>query len=427
MQKTILGLCLVTSWAGQTAIAQTTPVETTLYNFKGTTDGANPPGTLIADSKGVLYGTASSGGAKICAGGCGAVFKLTPTKTAWVEKTLLLFKGGADGGVPQAGLIADSAGNLYGTTYQGGTANKGVVFELSPPATGQTLWTETVLYSFATTTTDGANPYAGLTAGPKATLYGTTYNGGLYSNGIAFRLTPPATGKTAWTLTNLHDFKAGRDGAHPFAGVTLDAAGVVYGTTFHGGAACPTISILGCGVVYSLTPPTIAKSPWTAKILHAFKAGATDASLPYAGLIADSTGSLYGTSFNGGTANLGTIYKLAAPAPGKTAWPESILYAFTGTKTDAALPQAGLIANTAGALYGTSTQGGTTNTGTIFKLTPPATGQTTWTASLLNSFTKTQGTGNPRAGLLADTAGTLYGTTYTGGTANVGTVFKLVP
>jgi uncharacterized repeat protein (TIGR03803 family) len=193
--------------------------ETVLYSFAGTGDGCIPQyGRLIFSSKGALFGT-TRGTTRVIGAASGTVFKLKPPapgQTLWTEKVLYSFKGGSDGSQPWAGLIFDSEGALYGTTYFGGPKNFGTVFKLAPPAAGQTEWTETVLHRFhGVAGGDGENPAGGLVFDSAGALYGTTLAGGAISLGTAFKLTPPAAGQTHWTETVLSDLPNG--GANPLA------------------------------------------------------------------------------------------------------------------------------------------------------------------------------------------------------------------
>jgi uncharacterized repeat protein (TIGR03803 family) len=277
--------------------------ETVLYRFTGG-DGANPTAGLIADASGNLYGTTElGGGANGCSGGCGTVFKLTPSGT---ETVLYRFTGGSDGASPFAALIADGAGNLYGTTFFGGASGHGTVFKLTPSGT------ETVLYSF-TGGSDGANPLAGLIADAAGNIYGMTNNGGAGSFGTVFKLIPSGN------LAVLHSFSGGSDGAFPGLGSLIaDAAGNLYGMTVEGGGSgCGAI---GCGTVFKLTPSG------TETVLYRFTGG-SDGAFPHAGLIAgliaDAAGHLYGTTNGSGSGN-GTVFEIAgsgfiffAGTPGK--------------------------------------------------------------------------------------------------------------
>jgi uncharacterized repeat protein (TIGR03803 family) len=340
-----------------------------------------------------------------------------------VETVLYSFANGGDG-VPVAGLIADNSGAVYGTTINDGSSGFGTVFKLTRPVKGQTAWTETVLYRFKGGS-DGFDPEPALIAGNSGALYGTTAGGGAAGLGTVFKLTPPAKGQTAWTGTVLYSFcllPNCSDGAGPMAGLIADNHGALYGTTAGGGAA-------GLGTVFKLTPPAKGQTAWTGTVLYSFcsLSNCGDGASPLAGLIADNHGALYGTTTGGGTGvgnnGQGIVFKLTPPAKGQTAWTETVLYIFKGG-SDGATPYAGLIADNHGALYGTTRLGGTGSDGTVFKLTPPAKGQTAWTETVLHSFTGSDGR-NPFAGLIADNWAALYGTTVLGGASDYGTVFKL--
>jgi uncharacterized repeat protein (TIGR03803 family) len=438
-----LGMAITLAALSLAGSALAAPVETVLYRF--TADGFIPVAGLIADKEGALYGTTEGGF------GPGTVFKLTPPakgQTAWTETVLYRFTAFPDGSMPVAGLIADEQGALYGTTEFGGSGidcfspGCGMVFKLTPPAKGQTAWTETVIHSF-TGGSDGSMPVAGLIADEQGALYGTA-SGGVSRScggcGTVFKLTPPARGQTAWTETVLHTFTGGSDGGIPSAGLIAGKEGTLYGTTEVGGgrSSCSFAPSAGCGTVFKLTPPAKGQTAWTETVIHSFTGG-SDGSDPRAGLIADKQGALYGTTVFGGSrsscslpsAGCGTVFKLTPPAKGQTAWTETVLYGFKGFP-DGFTPRAGLIADKQGALYGTTQYGGGINNGlggagTVFKLTPPATGQTVWTETVIYSFTGGSDGSNPPAGLIADKQGALYGTTEVGGNNSRGTVFKLTP
>lgn len=278
---------------------------------------------------------------------------------------------------------------------------------------------ETVIYSFMGS--DGAFPAAGLIFDSKGALYGTTRNGGVNLNptiGTVFKLTPPATG-TQWKEAVLYAFTSSADGRFPEARLTFDASGsTLYGTTSEGGSSSSR------GTVFKLTPPPAGKTLWTKTELYNFQGG-SDGANPKAGLIRDSNGALYGTT-SGYTSGRGTVFKLTPPATG-TLWKETVLYSFDGTH---GADPSGLVFDSAkSALYGTTYTGGANGTGTVFKLTPPATG-TLWKETVLYSFlgvvSRIDGS-NPSAGLTFDASGVLYGTTFGGGTGGKGTVFKLKP
>ena len=384
-------LFVISTWAA----AQ----EQVLHSFTNNgTDGIVPDGGVIFDGVGNLYGTTFSGGAH----SDGTVYELTPAGGGgWTEKVLHSFdQNGTDGSFPAASLIFDTAGNLYGTTAGGGTYTKGTVFELTPAGGG--TWTEKVLYSFGNGT-DGFSPYSGLVFDAAGNLYGTAYYGGTYSRGTVFELTPQAGG--TWTEQVLHSFGNGTDASAPFAGLAFDTAGNLYGTTEVGGAHT-------AGTVYELTPA--GGGAWTEKVVYSFVNNGTDGTVPKSGVIFDGAGNLYGTTNQGGTYTLGTLFELT-PAGGGT-WTEQVLHNF-GNGTDGAVPYSTLIFDTAGNLYGTTYQGGSYGGGTVFRFN--AQGEV-----LLQSFSGTDGA-NPIAALIFDGAGNLYGTTIAGGASNEGAVFEI--
>jgi uncharacterized repeat protein (TIGR03803 family) len=228
---------------------QNTWTETTIWTFTDGNDGCSPGNGLIIDKSGALYGTATNGGKN----GYGTVFELIPPQgqqTAWTEQTLWAFADGADGAFSFAPLTAGKGGVLYGTTYEGGTNDDGVVFSLTPPKNGNGPYTEQTVWTF-TGGNDGAYPEAPVTLDKSGVLYGTT-SYGANKNGSAFKLTPPAQRHGAWTETTLWDF-SGTDGSQPCAGLTADKHGVLYGTTYQGGSGTNCGGASGCGVAFSLT------------------------------------------------------------------------------------------------------------------------------------------------------------------------------
>ena len=390
--------------------------EKVLYNFiNNGTDGNEPEAGLIFDAAGNLYGTTYVGGNY----GHGTVFELTPAAgEGWTEKVLHSFND-TDGNQPSTDLIFDAAGNLYGTTSSGGTYGAGAAFELTPTAGGG--WTEKVLYSFCSQTncTDGAGP-SGLIFDAAGNLYGTTSGGGTipcggYGCGAVYQLTPTADG--GWTEKVLYSFCSQAnctDGWFPYAGLIFDAAGNLYGTTSLGGT-------YGAGTAFELTPA--AGGGWTEKVLYSFGNSGTDAVVPVGRLIFDAAGNLYGTSEVGGTYGYGTVFELTPTAGG--GWTEKVLYSF-GNGTDGASPDAGLIFDTDSNLYGTTRYGGPYGWGTVFELTPTAGGG--WTETVLHSFGYGTDGALLYAGVIFDAAGNLYGTTTEGGTDTYyGTVFELSP
>ena len=362
--------------------------EIVLYSFTGGADGGNPQSPVIRDSAGSLYGTTRVGGAS----NQGVVYRLDATGH---ETALYSFTGGADGAHPYAGLILDSAGNLYGTTYRGGPANAGVVYKVDVAGY------ETVLYAF-TGGADGGNPYAGVIRDSTGNLYGTTLYGGAANAGVVYEL------EAAGHETVLYPFTGGADGGNPYAGVIRDSAGNLYGTTHSGG-----INPFGTGdlgVVYKVD------ATGHETVLYSCPGGADDGCrYPVAGVIHDSHGNLYGTTAEGGTGCLygcGVVFKLDASGN------ETPLYSFTGGP-DGAYPLGGVILDAAGNLYGTTSHGVTTKNGAVYKL--DGAGQ----SAVLYSFTGGADGGQPYSGLIRDSDGNLYGTTLYGGTNNAGVVFEI--
>ena len=386
--------------------------EKVLYSFNPEVqDGYEPNAGLIADGAGNRYGTTSSGGIH----SYGTVFELSPKEGGgYTERVLHSFGLGTDGRSPIAGLVLDGAGNLYGTTEYGGIhscpgGGCGTVFELSPREGGG--WTETVLHSFGNGT-DGIFPQAGLVSDAVGNLYGTTESGGIHSVGAVFELIPRQGG--GYTETVLHSFGNGNDGFFPEAGLVRDANGNLYGTTYEGG-----IHVLG--TVFELSPRQ--GGGYTETVLHSFGNG-TDGYYPYYGsLVIDGGGNLYGTTQQGGIHGLGTAFELSPREGGS--YSETLLHSFGNPATqDGSEPEAGFIFDTAGNLYSTTLYGGIHNSGTVFELSPNGSGG--WTEMVLRSFDGTDG-GNPQAGLILDGAGNLYGTTYYDGIYFVGTAFELSP
>lgn len=378
-----------------------------------------PYAGLIADSSGNLYGTTENGGAN----NLGTVFELSPTSDgSWNQTVLYSFAGGSDGAQPHAGLLFDSAGNLYGTTNLGGSANCskgcGTVFKLAP-GSGSGDWSESVIYAFAAGS-DGQQPYARLILDAQGNLYGTTSAGGHASTacalgcGTVFQLAP---GSSSWKETLLYTFLGGNDGASPYAGLTFDTAGNLYGTTYAGGAR-------GDGTVFKLTPGSGAS--WTESVLHSFTGG-WDGNGPLADVTFDATGNLYGTTLQGGgQGNFGVVFELQPQTTG--AWKEKLLHVFWNRP--AAHPMAGLVLDASGNLYGTTALGAPTSAcpngcGTLFKITPSSTGAAGY--QILRLFGRNSDGYNPSGDLIFDSKGNLWGTTQAGGSQNAGAVFEVVP
>lgn len=278
-----------------------------LHKFTGGTDGAYPLAGLTIGPGGVLYGTAQYGGSHQG----GVVFRMNQVNSAWVFTPIYQFTGGSDGLRPIGGVVFGSGGALYGTTQQGGVNNNGVVFALRPPSTFcrsiSCTWNERVLHAF-TGVPDGFYPEnEKLLFDGAGNIYGTTGEGGAHGGGTVFALSPSGGGQ--YTESILYNF-SGPDGAYPAAGVIFDAAGNLYGTTSAGGTGrgCQ----LGCGTAYQLTPSNGGWQENVLVNFDFGRAGLEGGIYPYSGLVADASGNLYGTTIYSGQNSLnGIVYKLA--------------------------------------------------------------------------------------------------------------------
>ena len=385
---------------------------TTLYPFP-LTDGEFLYSGVTFDSAGNLYGTANTGGAH----GFGTVYKLSPgANGTWSETNIYNFTSGlTSNGSRPSNLIFDSAGNLYGAAGYSDGHEYGLVYKLTPAAHG--AWTETTVDQMGGKIND---PMANPIFDNSGNLYGTTYTGGTKGFGAVYKLTPQGNGK--WTQTVLYNFLGfPNDGANPAAALVMDSAGNLYGTTTKGGG--------GSGVVFELQPA--AGGTWTETVIHSFL-GSNDGLVPSGSLILDKNGNLFGTTnagaiknksctFNNGAQGCGTVYALS---PGTGGWTETIIYEFTGANGDGGNPQAGLVFDSAGNLYGTTGVGGAFSLGTVYELTPATGGG--WSETVLYSFDGSDGQW-PYSALVIDKAGNLYGTTQIGGSAGYGTVFEITP
>jgi uncharacterized repeat protein (TIGR03803 family) len=402
--------------------------ETILLNYNGK-NGDGPAVTLVADKAGNLFGTTNYGGASstACNGkGCGTVFELAYAGGKYTYKIVHSFGNGTDGQLPNSQLAVDSHGNLYGDTYQGGTNGFGTIFTMHRNSTGG--WREKVIYNF-TGGSDGSGPQATLAFDAAGNLYGTASGGGIVSSacnvivgcGTVFKLTPGSNEQ--WTETTLYQFAGTPDGWFPLAGLVVAPNGVLYGTTDAGGAN-------NFGIVYALKQ---VHGVWTKKNLHSFNLDGTDGASPVVGLTADAAGNLYGPAIIGGSTlsgcgglGCGVIFELQAPT-----WTEKILYSFTGG-SDGGGPATNLIFDGSGNLYSTGAFGGTSGTlcgssgcGVVFELKPNGGGG--WSESTLHDFGLGSDGDLPYGGVTFGADGNLYGTTYQGGTNNLGIVYKLVP
>jgi uncharacterized repeat protein (TIGR03803 family) len=331
-----------------------------LHKFTGA-DGGAPQGVLVFDARGNLYGTTAFGGSSSC--GCGVVFKLAPNADGtWTEHVLHRFTG-ADGYEPDAGVILDAAGNLYGTATLGGAYGHGVVFKLAPNPDGS--WTDSTIHDFKGGKDGGCPDHSDLILDAAGNLYGVTagFDGG-DSNGTVFELTPNSDG--TWTQSVLYNFRGGTDGIIPQGTLTFDRAGSLYGATMRGGA-------YGHGTIFKLTLGSDGK--WTKYVLHQFRGG-KDGSRPLVGVVFDTAGNLYGTTQTGGGVGAcsedqfkgcGTVFKLIPNSKG--AWTEQMLHRFLGTPNKE--PISGVVFDAAGNLYATTSNEGSSNyLGVVYEITP---------------------------------------------------------
>ncbi len=401
-------------------------------------------------------------------------------------KTSIIFSFPAN--VPGSTINAtDPAGNLYGVTQQGGLVSKcphtngcGTVFRLVAPTTSGGAWTQQTLFAFPA----GASGYAprGPARDASGNLYGAALGGkvgGKTGGGVIWKLSPPTVSGGAWSFSVLYTFspppapgRGGPDGALPCGRLVLDGTGTLYGTTHVGGAT-------GAGTVFSLAPPAPGGLAWTQTVLHSFGngpkgrsvapncpltlsaggrllygtthlgagsvfrlrkqpggwvyqriglPGGTGAPLaPNGGLVVDANGNLFGTSTGGGSGGVGTVFELSPPATGQTTWTEQTLHSFAGT--DGTQPAQGLaVSGGVTALFGTTPSGGAGGGGVTFRLDPPASGSGPWTYTVLHAFSAAaQGPHLPDSPLLNGHSHRLYGTTFYGGSNGTGTAFSQTP
>jgi uncharacterized repeat protein (TIGR03803 family) len=352
---------------------------TVLYSF-ATRTGALPSSGVIRDGAGNLYGTTWFGGTDQW----GTVFEVT---SGAKETVLYNFTGGKDGKYAYSGLLRDSSGNLYGATLAGGTYQGGAVFKVD------TMGKETVLYSF-TGRSDGASPW-GLTRDSAGNLYGTTGAGGSAGNGVVYEL------NASGYQTVIYSFGGGNDGATPNPGLVRDGAGNLYGTTSSGGVG-------NHGTVFKVS------STGKETLLYTFTGG-TDGGLPNGELLRDNSGDIYGTTQLGGAFGEGTVFKVDSNGN------ETVLYSFNTNNNDGRTPSGGVYRDSLGNLYGNTEWGGEYGWGTTYKI------DTLANEMILYSFTGGTDGKYPIGSLTRDAAGNLYGTTQQGGASGNGVVFKLTP
>ena len=452
--KRLLGILVSAFMAIQVPTLLAESQELVLHTFTFHKDGAFPFAGVSFDSKGNLYGVSSEAGfiqGSIC---CGTVFQLVPSDDGtWAYNVIHTFEGPiSDGEDPTGSVIFDSAGNLYGTTQNGGWC--GVVYELSPTPAGP--WKETILHYFNNiengVTDDGCIPSSSLVFDKAGNLYGTTQQTGLsdcQTNagcGTVFELSP--TGSGTWTEEIIHRFalpKQPSDGAEPYGGLALDRAGNLWGTTIAGGSA-------GLGTVFELEPQPAGK--WSERIVFNFTDDTTGWE-PYAGLALDASGNLYGTTSYGGVSGAGVVFKLTPRPGGQVA--ETLIHQFSGCNgvecPDGFYPFGGVAFDASGNLYGATTYGGgvgmvctppgsnvRVGCGVVYSLIPSTKGA--WKYRIVHRFP-----GDAEGGYLTDdrlavdSNGDIFGTTFVEGDVNsnsicpqaveglggCGVVFKLTP
>jgi len=339
--------------------------ETTIYSFPVLPGGFASFPAVVAGKDGTLFGFTQTGGTF----NCGTVFALIPPASEgdeWTLTVLYNFTGQEDGAYPSGLLVSSNA--LYGVTTSGGSGANGLVFSVTPPATPGGAWIETTLYSF-TGGSDGGYPGT-LIGGESGILYGATADGGNANNGVVFSLTPPQSAGGAWTETVLYAFNGGSDGENP-VGLAVGSGGVLYGSTEYGGIEVAPECFSGCGTVYSLTPPASSGGGWSEEVLYRFN-GASDGYAVYTGVAIGSGGVLYGTTAyeGGGSGGIpgGILFSLTPPASAGGAWSESVLHTFQIHGINGAAPDSLILNTTQGVLYGTTVDGGLMGGGTVFQM-----------------------------------------------------------
>jgi len=386
----------------------TTWTHTAIYSFPPSKGIGQPQGALVLGQNGALYGTANV--TDIGDGACTA-FQLTPPaagSSAWTETDLYSFRGQTV--VNCGGAIIEAAGGaLYGTLPHGGTYGQGGVFKLTPSASASTGWTMATIYSFRGCAAATSDSPASLVIGPGGVLYGIASGCGVYGNGAVFQLAPSTNDKSRWVESEIYSLTP-ELGA--FTALSVGANGVLYGTSAYSTS------------VSELIPPGSGHKAWTLSTLYRFPSGTT----PAASILPRVGDSLYGTTTSGGANGFGFAFKLSPPTAGQTQWRETELHSFNGV--DGGFVEAGLIKGPAGLLYGVADIGGASGNGTVFSLHSPSTTQPDWIESPVYAFSGAASVA-PNATLISDGSGALYGMsgfgTSTYGTIDGGAVFKLVP
>ena len=394
---------LVGAGTASVSLAATPPTVQVVHSFAGnigTSDGYAPFGTLFEDGAGQFYGTTFLGGTGPCIGGCGTVFKVNADGT---EMVLYSFTAGTDGALPAAGLIKGRDGNLYGTTRSGGggagcqsdafVANWGLtgcgtVFSISPAGAVK------IVYAFTGVNGDGAVLRSGLVQDARGNLFGVTQDGGDNDAGTVFEITPDAKERV------LYSFSGGLDGSQP-NGVTIGRDGALYGTTLAGGAS-------GVGTVFRV------ERDGTEEVLHSFSGEGGDGAYPGSGLLLAHNGSFYGSTLSGGSLGSGCLFRITR------AGDLSIVYSFAAGVADSVGPNGPLVQDAEGDIYGTTESGGSAGLGSVFKLS-----QRNVFTTLLSLGGPPADAADPASGLILGRNGNLYGTSTSGGTYDGGTVFEI--
>jgi uncharacterized repeat protein (TIGR03803 family) len=406
---------LLASACGLTILASTaTQAQSFSAIYAFTAPGGVLPNSGVTIRAGVLYGTT------LCAQypnncGAGTVYQVSRVGSVWAHTAISLLSVAAEN--PQARVVFGPDNLLYGTAALGGPHSAGGVFTLMPVATicktANCFWPENVLHQF-TGSPDGDIPGNGdLVWDPMGNIYGTTEFGGTSDLGTVFQMTKSGNG---WNEMPVYSF-TGPDGLGPVGGVILDSDGNLFGTTAEGG-------LYGDGTVFELT--YVDGIGWTETVLYSFQ-NQSDGWFPYAGLVKDSAGNLYGTTSDGGNEGGGTVFELS---PMGNSWAFTLLYSFSGQQGHMCGPQASLTIDDSGNLYGTTMCDGTNSLGNVFKLTNTQNG---WEYSSLYDFTDGPDGAEPFSNVTIDTDGTLYGTATIGGNSSCnppygcGTVWMIKP
>ncbi len=406
-----------------------TPSFAVLHTFTGGADGGLPFAGMILDSQGNLYGTAGAGGTGACFNfgttGCGTIFELKRHNSSFIFNPLYSFRGGAnDGEFPVRPLTLGPNGTYYGATLGGGEGTCsydgvpgcGIVFNAgpnpTPPRTPLLTFRESVLYKF-TGEGDGGEPFSTVIFDQSGDIYGTTFTGGAHGKGAVFKLTPSGGN---YTESVVYSFAGGNDGAQPLDGLTFDTAGNLYGTTSAGGSTTACAGE-GCGTVFKLTP---SGSGYTESVIYAFQGG-NDGKNPNAGVAIDAAGNLYGNTWQGGAGGGGTVYELS---PNGSNWTFNLLYS---------VPNAGFavgrVVLNSGNIYESLQDGGAFGYGQVFELVNSS---GNWIYTDLYDFTDGADGANAIGGVVLDSSGNLYGTTTFGagtgcGGGGCGTVWMITP